>query len=338
MLVVNSFDLWQKDTFFSAAEEVQQSADIMESAYRAWLKSRKEGLISQNLDKLDRDLQMALGTAKWQLEEFERAVCLSYRNKGDDITITRHREFVSAIVDQIYRVETALNVSLKVEGKKPFRWVNLDKEEFDDLAHFLSGTPGTSQTIKDGRINVGSPVANSLCKSNIEEVNSLGSPVSTKIPYQGQEGVPAGVKDINCSIDLQERKVRDTEDEISNQADQSISNLRAWSSPDGNTLEIVVDMDDRETNELNEAMPKGEGSKPLIWKSRGDIFCRAKAVKSHTQMKLINWIHNHFRGRQGNQRQRLSPGVPVKSIRFVLALMLTIFLFGELVIYINFYR
>ncbi|XP_042063567.1 uncharacterized protein LOC121807409 isoform X2 [Salvia splendens] len=306
MLVVNSFDLWQKDTFFSAAEEVQQSADIMESAYRAWLKSRKEGLISQNLDKLDRDLQMALGTAKWQLEEFERAVCLSYRNKGDDITITRHREFVSAIVDQIYRVETALNVSLKVEGKKPFRWVNLDKEEFDDLAHFLSGTPGTSQTIKDGRINVGSPVANSLCKSNIEEVNSLGSP---------------------------ERKVRDTEDEISNQADQSISNLRAWSSPDGNTLEIVVDMDDRETNELNEAMPKGEGSKPLIWKSRGDIFCRAKAVKSHTQMKLINWIHNHFRGRQGNQRQRLSPGVPVKSIRFVLALMLTIFLFVPFVLH-----
>lgn len=27
MLVANSFDLWQKDTFFSAAEEVQQSAD-----------------------------------------------------------------------------------------------------------------------------------------------------------------------------------------------------------------------------------------------------------------------------------------------------------------------
>lgn len=28
MLVANSFDLWQKDTFFSAAEEVQQSADM----------------------------------------------------------------------------------------------------------------------------------------------------------------------------------------------------------------------------------------------------------------------------------------------------------------------
>lgn len=28
MLVANSFDLWQKDTFFAAAEEVQQSADM----------------------------------------------------------------------------------------------------------------------------------------------------------------------------------------------------------------------------------------------------------------------------------------------------------------------
>lgn len=27
MIVANSFDLWQKDTFFSAAEEVQESAD-----------------------------------------------------------------------------------------------------------------------------------------------------------------------------------------------------------------------------------------------------------------------------------------------------------------------
>ena len=28
MMVANSFDLWQKDAFFSAAEEVQESADM----------------------------------------------------------------------------------------------------------------------------------------------------------------------------------------------------------------------------------------------------------------------------------------------------------------------
>lgn len=42
----------------------------MESAYRAWLKSRKEGLVSQHLDKLNRELLMALRTAKWQVRYF----------------------------------------------------------------------------------------------------------------------------------------------------------------------------------------------------------------------------------------------------------------------------
>ncbi|XP_047939667.1 uncharacterized protein LOC125187179 [Salvia hispanica] len=323
MLVANSFDLWQKDSFFSAAEEVQKSADLMESAYRAWLKSRKEALMSQHLDKISRELQMALGTAKWQLEEFERAVCLSYRNKVDDITITRHKEFVSAIEDQISRVETALKVSLEVEGKKPFRWVNLDKEESDDLVHFLSGSPGTSQMIKDGHINVGAP----------DRDYSLGSPVSSKVLNRGWEEVAASVKDIGCSFELQDREVRDTEDEISNRAGESLNNLRVWNSPDRNALEIVVDTDDRETNGLIEAMPKEKGSEPLIWRSTGEMHRRAKEVKSHTQMKLINWINNHLRGRQGNQRQYLSPVLPVKSIRFVLALMITIFLFVPFVLH-----
>ncbi|XP_042002310.1 uncharacterized protein LOC121751602 [Salvia splendens] len=323
MLVANSFDLWQKDSFFSAAEEVQKSADLMESAYRAWLKSRKQALMSQHLDKLSRELQMALGTAKWQLEEFERAVCLSYRNKVDDITITRHKEFVSAIEDQISRVETALKVSLEVEGKKPFRWVNLDKEESDDLVHFLSGSPGTSQMIKDGHINVGAP----------DRDHSLGSPVSSKVPNRGWEEVAAGVKDIGCSFELQEREVRDTEDEISNRAGESLYNLRVWNSPDRNALEIVVDTENRETNGLIEAMPKEKGSEPLIWRSTGEMHRKAKEVKSHTQMKLINWINNHLRGRQGNRRQYLSPVLPVKSLRFVLALMITIFLFVPFVLH-----
>jgi hypothetical protein len=33
MLVANSFDLWQKDSFFSAAEEVQESADMYVSPF-----------------------------------------------------------------------------------------------------------------------------------------------------------------------------------------------------------------------------------------------------------------------------------------------------------------
>ena len=86
MMVVNSFDLWQKDVFFSAAEEVQKSADMyvyvlcyygvrlsfaykqliliftlfrMESAYRLWIREKK--------DDIFKELQAALGTAKWQV-------------------------------------------------------------------------------------------------------------------------------------------------------------------------------------------------------------------------------------------------------------------------------
>lgn len=103
------------------------------------------------------------------MEEFERAVCQSYRKIGDDITVTRHRQFVSAIEDQISRAETALKESLNMEGKKSFRWVNLDKEECDDLAHFLSGTSEISQIIKDEGTFLGSTVTSSNCNSNRKE-------------------------------------------------------------------------------------------------------------------------------------------------------------------------
>lgn len=210
------------------------------------------------------------------MEEFERAVCLSYRNNGDDVTITRHREFVSAIEDQISRVEKALKESLEVEGKKPFRWVNLDKEECDDLAHFLSGSPGTSQTIKDDCLAVG------------DEYCSFGSQVSPKmkIPNQGEssEEVLTSIKDTNGFIELQERISPETGHEISYRADEISSNQ--------NTLEIVIDIDDRQTNGLTEVTPEEKDSKPSIWRSKGEVYHRAREVQNHTQMKLINWI-NH---------------------------------------------
>ncbi|CAM8927943.1 unnamed protein product [Rhodiola kirilowii] len=71
------FDLWQKDGFFSAAEEVQQSADIMESAYRLREKERSKGLARDDLDELCRELQTALGTAKWQLRAIKSLVVVT---------------------------------------------------------------------------------------------------------------------------------------------------------------------------------------------------------------------------------------------------------------------
>lgn len=39
----------------------------MESAYRLWVKQKKEGLNPEDLNELFRELQTALGTAKWQV-------------------------------------------------------------------------------------------------------------------------------------------------------------------------------------------------------------------------------------------------------------------------------
>ncbi|KAJ0250851.1 hypothetical protein HA466_0132760 [Hirschfeldia incana] len=145
MMVAKSFDLWQKDVFFSAAEEVQQSADTMESAYRMWIKERREGArVSVESDHLCNELQAALSTAKWQLEEFERAVRLSHEHCcRDDTTLARHKQFVSAIENHIHRVQSALSEN----GEQPLRWMDLNKEERDDLAMFLSGSSQTSESL-----------------------------------------------------------------------------------------------------------------------------------------------------------------------------------------------
>ncbi|KAL2480926.1 Syntaxin [Abeliophyllum distichum] len=247
MLVAHSFDLWQKDTFFSAAEEVQQSADIMESAYRTWLRARKEGVTAQILDALSRELQMALGTAKWQLEEFERAVRLSYRNHADEVTKTRHRQFVSVIEDQISRVEATLKESYTVDRNQPFSWVNLDEEERDDLALFLSGTSDTPRT------KFGEPATSPFKeKSNTRKDDRLDSKVGSKaqipIKTKGFEEIVTSDVEASCFIEPEEKEIPETRDEPSSR--------RARNLPGVSALEIIIDSDNEQRNALVEATPK----------------------------------------------------------------------------------
>ncbi|CAH2051292.1 unnamed protein product [Thlaspi arvense] len=215
MMVVNSFDLWQKDVFFSAAEEVQKSADIMESAYRLWIREKK--------DDVFKELQAALGTAKWQLEEFEKAVRLSHIRCGDDSTSTRHKQFVAAMGNQIHRVETSLQEAYSENGKEPLRWVNLSAEERDDLAMFLSGSSETSKS--------------SECVIDIEESDKPG----------------------NADARIRQGGTR-----------------RTWSSPNFNSLRIVVPGDDEEEEEQEKktsvaqvaSTPKVKGTKSVLWMQR----------------------------------------------------------------------
>lgn len=47
----------------------------LESSYRTWVREKRETLSPEGLDELCRELQTALGTAKWQVHYFS---CLSH--------------------------------------------------------------------------------------------------------------------------------------------------------------------------------------------------------------------------------------------------------------------
>ncbi|GFP92723.1 hypothetical protein PHJA_001416500 [Phtheirospermum japonicum] len=153
--MASTFDRWEKDPFFSAAEEVQESADRMESTYRTWIHAMKDTGGVWNLDELGRDLRTTLGTTKWQLEEFERAAKSSYPSSSSaDDAKDRHRDFVIAIKNQITKVESSLNESTVSHGKPPLPWVRLDEGERNELALFLSGkVHGNSQEADRQTVN-----------------------------------------------------------------------------------------------------------------------------------------------------------------------------------------
>ncbi|KAL7604369.1 hypothetical protein Lser_V15G19047 [Lactuca serriola] len=133
------FERWEKDPFFSAAEEVQESADRMESTYRTLIHALKEPS-AWKTEELRRDLRTAHGTAKWQLEEFEKAVEQSYIKSSTEDAKTRHREFIKAIDCQISKASKALDESAIPTGKPPRPWIRLNEGETEELASFLSGS------------------------------------------------------------------------------------------------------------------------------------------------------------------------------------------------------
>lgn len=301
MLVANTFDLWQKDIFFSAAEEVQASADIMESAYRTWARQKREGLKSIYLDDLCRELQTALGTAKWQLDEFQRAVRMSYKNNANDIRTRRHEQFVSAIASQIFGVESALKEYFSDEVRKPLRWVHLDEEERDDLAMFLSGSAESSKSTKDSD----SDIKDSLRKDNPKS-NHMTS-----------------CKDVNdCVLEVEPIiEVLGTSDGSSCQADRKSGSRRTRGSDDDATLKITIDHDDEQKKPLMLNIESTAKDKGYVWRPRFGNY----------------WINQIFKRAAGSQRQ-LQSSIHLQrscSFRLTLVLMLTIFLLVPFVMYSN---
>ncbi|KAL9244869.1 hypothetical protein vseg_018588 [Gypsophila vaccaria] len=195
MLVANSFELWQQDAFFNAAEEVQESADILESAFRAWSSAKRDGISSNDVEALRRELQTALGTAKWQLEEFDRAVKSSYGSCRDQNLMSRHQQFIVAIECQISRAEDALRESLYEEGKQPFRWVNLNEDERDDLAMFLSGFSGTPKKSTGDDLHKKQDLDYAPCSS----IYSEGSNIPRKDLYSSNDEIVIDIGLPDCA-------------------------------------------------------------------------------------------------------------------------------------------
>ncbi|KAG8639533.1 uncharacterized protein LOC110599859 [Manihot esculenta] len=331
MMVANSFDLWQKDAFFSAAEEVQESADVMQSAYRMWIREKKEGSNPEYLDELSRDLQTALGTAKWQLEEFERAVRLSHGHRSDDIAASRHKQFVAAIESQIADVEAALREAFSEEGKQPLQWVTLNKEECDDLALFLSGTPQNPQIGKD------KSTEHRLVECPLMEIRHMRKDVEHNLNATCSAG-SYNEKDVNdvvtinkhdeFIIDLEGRETSRMKDDIICQSDKTIGARRTWGSPNVDALKIVIAEESEHRNGSMpriEATPKEKGSKRLFWKPRSGEYSRAKGS---------SYMFNQLFGQVGGFQRQASSNLQFScSVQLTLALMLSIFLIVPFLLY-----
>lgn len=100
-----------------------------------------------------RELRTALGTATWQLEEFERAVSGSVTEDrpyvGEDVS-ERHNQFIGAIRNQIACIEETLLHAEDIGDLKALPVIKLAQDENDSLARFLSGfTISDSSSEKD---------------------------------------------------------------------------------------------------------------------------------------------------------------------------------------------
>ncbi|CAL0325574.1 unnamed protein product [Lupinus luteus] len=309
----------------------------MESAYRAWLRERRERSASGRLNELCRELQTALGTAKWQMEEFEKAVRPNYQHHGDFNIAARHRQFISAIESQISQVEQALRESFIEEGKQPFRWVNLNEEERDDLAAFLSGTCQTIQSSKDEcveftpffkKVNPSLEISVQEKLVNKEDKNGRVNAVCNwDIPTIDKvSGDFRSVhKDMDHVIEIKADSVCRKSDKIVSQTDRTTSTRKTLSPPNYSASKIVIAGDQPRNKPARplEATSKVKGYRPLFSKQKWEEYPQAmQAFRMLNQCSSrIGLFNKQFR-------------IPLQMlygcyVRVTVALMLIIFITGK---------
>ncbi|MED6132242.1 hypothetical protein PIB30_017318 [Stylosanthes scabra] len=143
--MASSFQPPENDPFFTAAEQLQESADRMKSAYMTWYHAMKAERIPWNSEELFHDVKLSHQRAKWQLTIFQKALTTSRY---------RYQDFISAIADNITKVENSLNKCFQPGTNKLLRWVRPDElglheGEGNELALFVSGVPQAEPTSQD---------------------------------------------------------------------------------------------------------------------------------------------------------------------------------------------
>ncbi|KAL9685592.1 hypothetical protein QQ045_023043 [Rhodiola kirilowii] len=231
-------------------------------SYRLREKERSKGLARDDLDELCRELQTALGTAKWQLEEFDKAVSSSHKkSRGGDNSQTRHRQFVAAIESQISRVEKALKESLNESGAEPLRWVHLNKEECDDLAMFLSGT--TKVSSDDYQLNnVFFSKESPPREDRFRNTEFIGVVTSNQDIQVGES-----LKDLKFVSEFEPHEALRARNFMSSQDDAVTGSKGSESSPENGEWRITIsdDVEQRKTSIVNDDASKEKRSKIRYW-------------------------------------------------------------------------
>lgn len=193
-----------------------------------------------------------------QLEEFERAVRESHRRRPlDKSAVTRHNQFILAMEDQISQVEKALGQSLVEEGKEPLQWVQLDEEERNDLALFLSAPPPA-----------GDRTAPSTATS-FREVISFNTDSKFLV-----------------EVEAKEKTSSKRRDETPDQGNLNSGQRRACSSPDIGAWRIVIA--DEESKERKPPETRAESPSPAG--AHGSL----KLMKVVELVARVKWLRKSF--------------------------------------------
>lgn len=228
------------------------------------------------------------------MEEFEKAVRLSYRHLGDDKTTTRHRQFISAIENQISHVEAALRESFIEEGRQPFRWVNLDDEERDDFAAFLSGTSQSMQSAKDECIELTPSLKSTIQEKQVitkERNFHVNATCNGDIfsDEKASKDVIAIKKDVQYIAEIKADAVSGISDDVVSQADGKTNIRKTRSFPNFGELKIVIADEDEQRNKLMHTIdgnPKGKWFKPGFWKHKCEEYPQVmRAVDMFNQVR-----------------------------------------------------